>query len=377
MTTGGSLSVDDFDVTDTTSTVVDSVAVSGTGMGSVPGSLTNAILQGFLTVDVGNVIDNVSITGEINWAFDNGSEAFDFLATGETLILDYTIIATDAPTGASDTQAVTITGTNDTPIASDDTATAVESGGIANWTSGTDPSGNVLANDTDVDFEDTKAIDGVAAGSQPSASGSVGTAVVGNFGLITINSDGSYSYALDNNNAAVQTLRTSSDTIQDVFTYTMIDTDGASATTEVTITIRGQNDTPIAVADTVTAVEAGGIANGSSGAAPTGNVLGNDTDVDSGDTETVTGVAAGVVGTASGSVGSSVVGSYGSISIASDGSYSYTVDNNNATVEALRTAADTIDDVFTYTMIDASGASATVQITVTIQGANNAPMTSM
>ncbi len=84
-------------------------------------------------------------------------------------------------------------------------------------------------------------------------------------------------------------------------------------------------------------------------------------------------MAAGNVANASGSVGSSLAGAFGSINIAADGSYTYTVDNNNSTVQALRTSGQTILDVFTYTMTDSGGLSSTTQITVTIQGANDAP----
>ncbi len=62
-----------------------------------------------------------------------------------------------------------------------------------------------------------------------------------------------------------------------------------------------------------------------------------------------------------------------SINVAADGTYTYTVDNSNAAVQALRTAANTLNDVFTYTMLDAGGLSSTTQITITIQGANDAP----
>ncbi len=84
----------------------------------------------------------------------------------------------------------------------------------------------------------------------------------------------------------------------------------------------------------------------------------NDTDVDSsgnGETKAVNGVAAGAVGAAAGNVGVAVNGTYGSVSIASDGSYTYTIDNTNATVQALRTSGQTITDLFTYRVVDAGG----------------------
>ena len=42
-------------------------------------------------------------------------------------------------------------------------------------------------------------------------------------GTITLNADGTYSYSIDNTNAAVQALK-AGDTLLDVFTYTVTDT---------------------------------------------------------------------------------------------------------------------------------------------------------
>ncbi|MFN9987364.1 MAG: beta strand repeat-containing protein, partial [Pirellula sp.] len=134
-----------------------------------------------------------------------------------------------------------------------------------------------------------------------------------------------------------------------------------------------QNVAPNAVSDIGTAVEAGGISNGTAGSNASGNVLTNDTDTNVGDTKTVTGVAFGTVGSASTNVGSNVTGTYGTINIAANGSYTYTVDNSNATVQALRTSGNTLTDTFTYTMRDTAGLTSTTQITITIQGANDAP----
>ena len=137
----------------------------------------------------------------------------------------------------------------------------------------------------------------------------------------------------------MQALRTSAQTLSEVFSYTMSDAAGTTSTTQITVTIQGANDAPTAVSDSVLATEAGGLANNVAGTNPSGNVLSNDTDPDSaanGETSTVVGVAAGNVGSASGSVAASVTGSYGSIAIAADGSYTYTVSNNNSAVQALR-----------------------------------------
>ncbi len=324
---------------------------------------------------------NIAADGSYTYTVDNSNATVQALRTSGQSITDiFTYTMTDTAGSTSTTQiTVTIQGANDAPTAVADTATAIEAGGTSNGTAGTNPTGNVLTNDTDPDSVgngETKTVTGVLAGTQASATGNVASSVTGTYGSISIAADGSYTYTVDNSNATVQALRTSGQTITDIFTYTMTDTAGSTSTTQITVTIQGANDAPTAVADTATAVEAGGTSNGTAGTNPTGNVLTNDIDPDSvgnGETKTVTGVLAGTQASATGNVASSVTGTYGSINIAANGAYTYTVDNSNATVQALRTNGQTITDVFTYTMTDAVGSTSTTQITVTIQGANDAP----
>jgi VCBS repeat-containing protein len=49
------------------------------------------------------------------------------------------------------------------------------------------------------------------------------------------------------------------------------------------------------------------------------------------------------------------------------------VDESNTAVQALRLSSQTLTDVFTYTVTDAGGLTSTTQVTITIQGANDAP----
>ncbi|MFO0180363.1 MAG: VCBS domain-containing protein, partial [bacterium] len=283
---------------------------------------------------------------------------------------------------STSTITVTIQGANDTPVTTNDTNTAVEAGGVTNGTAGVNPTGNVLANDSDVDSVangETKTVTGVVAGSQSSAAGSVGSSVTGTYGSITIAADGSYTYTVDNSNPAVQALRLSGQTLSETFTYEMTDTGGLSALGTVTINIQGANDNPVGIADTGTATEASGYANATAGSNAVGNVLSNDIDVDSvanGETKTVTGVVAGIAGSATGSVSTSVTGNYGAITIGANGAFTYVVDETNATVQALRLTSQTITDVFTYTVTDTGGLTSTTQVTITIQGANDAPVSS-
>ncbi len=345
------------------------------GRGVVAGSSPSA--SGNVGTSVTGTYGSIQIAanGVYTYTLDNNNAAVEALNGGQTLSETFTYTVSDTAGATSTTTIViTIQGVDDLPFAIVDMDTAVEAGGVNNATPGTNPSGNVLSNDIAPNGE---TVIGVTAGLAGSASGSVGVSVTGLYGSVVLNADGSYTYTIDNNNAAVQALRVSSDHLTDLFTYTMEDSLGYQSTTQLTITLDGRNDAPVSSNDSSVAVEAGGVSNGSAGSSATGNVLSNDTDVDAvanGETKTVTGVVAGASASAVGSVGASITGTYGSIVINADGSYSYTVNNNNAAVQALRTSSDTLQEVFTYTMEDTAGLASTATVTITIQGSNDAPV---
>src|SRR4029078_12327374 len=94
----------------------------------------------------------------------------------------------------------------------------------------------------------------------------------------SLNVNGSYTYVVNESDGAVQGLN-GGDTLSDSFNYTV--SDGSLTDTAVlTVTINGANDAAVGVNDGGTATEKGGTNNGSGGSNATGNVLGNDTDVD-------------------------------------------------------------------------------------------------
>ena len=131
------------------------------------------------------------------------------------------------------------------------------------------------------------------------------------------------------------------------------------------------NIAPTAVADTGDATEKGGTNNGTGGLAATGNVLTNDTDPNAGDTKTVSAVSFGAT---AGTLGAALTGAHGSLVLNASGTYTYTVNETNSAVQALRLSTNTVTDVFNYTMRDAAGATSSATLTVTIHGANDAPV---
>ncbi|WP_433735999.1 VCBS domain-containing protein [Pseudomonas putida] len=271
---------------------------------------------------------------------------------------------------------IIIRGRNDAPHANTDSGTAVEAGGLNNAQPGVDPGGNVIGNDTDLEG-DALTVTAVHTGglNETGTNGVIGTALRGQYGDLVLLPDGTWRYTLDNSLQAVQALRVSGQTLVDVFTYTLRDFFGATSSAELQVTVDGRNDTPIAQDDGNTALEAGGVNNGTPGTNATGNVLDNDSDVDSvanGESKHVLTVSA-QNGQSTGA-GQVLIGLYGQLTLNADGTYTYVIDNNNAQVQALRTAANTLSETFTYRMTDTAGATSDARLTIVIQGANDAPV---
>src|SRR6185369_1742233 len=139
--------------------------------------------------------------------------------------------------------------------------------------------------------------------------------------------------------------------LADQFAYTISDQKGATATGVVEVSITGVNDAPVVTADFAQLIEDQVIT-------ASGNVLANDSDIDAG---TVLEVAAP----------GAYAGAYGSLILATDGSYSYTLDAGSDVQSLGRT--EQVVDQFTYTATDGiTGTDSTLQFAVS--GTNDAPI---
>jgi Ca2+-binding RTX toxin-like protein len=133
-----------------------------------------------------------------------------------------------------------------------------------------------------------------------------------------------------------------------------------SLTSAATGAVANINDTPVGVNDSK-AVNEDAIA--------TGSVLVNDSDADIGDTIRVSNVSnAGGGQPISAGGNANLAGTYGTLTLNSDGSYSYSP-NNAAAHDLLPGQAAT--DVFTYTVADGENATATATLTFNITGIAN------
>jgi VCBS repeat-containing protein len=168
--------------------------------------------------------------------------------------------------------------------------------------------------------------------------------VAGSYGTFSILADGTWTYTLDNDDPAVQALA-EGQTVTDSFTVTSFD---GTATETIEITITGTNDVPV-----ITGTTTGDVAEDGTLVA-TGTITVDDPDT----------------GESSVQPQSNVAGSYGTFSILANGTWTYTLDNDDPAVQALA-EGQTVTDSFTVTSFDGT---ATETIEITITGTNDVPV---
>ncbi|MDC5841135.1 VCBS domain-containing protein [Vibrio europaeus] len=162
--------------------------------------------------------------------------------------------------------------------------------------------------------------------------------VTSNFGTLSINKDGAWTYDLDNNNPVVQGLGQGS-TATDIVTVHSVD--GTSH--QVTITVKGTNDAAVI------------------GGANSGAVT-EESQLQTSGTLTVTDIDTGE----SHFSNTDVAGSLGTLHLTDSGAWTYDLDNTNPTLQALGKGSTATD------MITVHSADGTPhQITVTVNGTND------
>ncbi|WP_157367480.1 Ig-like domain-containing protein, partial [Vibrio coralliirubri] len=323
---------DDQGATDTTTLTI---TVTGTNDLPIANADTGAVKENStVTVDVlANdtdlddgatfTLDNVSSDKGLATIVDNKlvfeatGEDFDHLPEGvtEEIVVTYTM-SDESGEPITSTATITVTGTNDLPIANADTGAVQENSTVTV---------DVLANDTDLDDGATFTLDSVSSDK----------------GLLTI-VDNKLVFEATGEDFDYLPVGV---TEQVVVTYTMSDESGEPITSTATITVTGTNDLPTANADTGAVQENSTV---------TVDVLDNDTDLDDGATFTLDSVSSdkGLV----------------------------TIVDNKLVFEAIGEDFDhlpasiTEQVVVTYTMSDESGEPITSTATITVTGTNDLPI---
>ncbi|GAB5388094.1 MAG: hypothetical protein Alpg2KO_10620 [Alphaproteobacteria bacterium] len=295
--------------------------------------------------------DNISILqlgvpgmGSANHAggvvtYDPGLD-FQYLNQGETTTQTITYMITDDNSGFSLADIVfTITGVNDAPVVLDDTAITDEDTPIGI---------NVLFNDDDVDVLDDLTIQSIIT--TGTGFNTVGSVSFDANGLITYDPNGQF-----------ETLSTG-DVATDRVDYVAVDEYGATETGTLIITIAGVNDDPVAMDDSGASFTVSAADILISPVTLPGNVLANDTDVE-------TTIATPLTVTGSTPVGPTIE----DVSINPDGEV---VVSNLITLGLLALGAgETVESFYRYSIMDSDGGTDTAIMTLTITGSNDAPIT--
>lgn len=296
--------------------------------------------------------------------------------------MDIQVISSDRlGESASDVFKLTFAPRNQAPLTLADKARVAEDAMVT-------AAGNVLVNDSDLEGRTLRV-------TNPGS-------YVGTYGTMTLNSNGSYSYSLNNDSIAVQSLpgdpytyrlgdwyyvasgtewvldHSGDQTVRfpratDRFVYTVSDDDprGALASqSEISVAVWGREDIPVAVADIGSAVE--------DGSAISGNVLANDYDVDAYATLDVLD-----------NYTHTYTGNYGTLtmfgpadSLHARGEWSYSLNNASSAVQSLA-AGQAVVDNFGYQIVDGSGSSfrstddplwIPSSLSIVIAGLNDAPV---
>ncbi|MGM7282190.1 retention module-containing protein, partial [Pseudomonas guariconensis] len=194
--------------------------------------VNGGVVAGFpqsITTPLGNTLTVTGYnpaTGVVSYSYTlTDNEAHPNADGTNSVSESFTVVATDSD-GSSASGSIDVNIVDDVPQANPDTKSIVHEGGVV--------TGNVLHNDV-VGADgapEGKAVVGVRAGSDTSTPvhGDVGTQIMGTYGYLILNADGSATYHANPNSVAGAGAT-------DTFVYTIRDADGDESTTTVTIKV--------------------------------------------------------------------------------------------------------------------------------------------
>jgi VCBS repeat-containing protein len=349
---------------------------------ATPDSVPQSALVGTYT---GVTASSTDVNGPaVTWSLtaDTSGGGFGIDSTGKITVIDsskiigpsYTVTAQASDGTLNSHQDFVITVVpNTAPTATDDSLSATEKGGVNNATGGSNPSGNVITGtggataDTDAETPGSLTVVSFGTGGLAGPNNGVvdgATQLTGDHGTLTLGATGTFSYLVNQNDAAVQALVPASAALTDTFHYTIQDPGGLTSTAVITVSINGANDLPLAVNDTGVTFSMG------EDAGPTSFLVrANDSlDPDTGAANTVAPGAVTVTGTPAGT----------------------TIVNADATAAAFNSnqeiqvtlgaafqqlhAGETATVNVPYTLTGNAGETSNATLTVTVNGANDVPI---
>ncbi|QPF83012.1 hypothetical protein IC762_25170 [Bradyrhizobium genosp. L] len=366
-TPAGTLAFTDADTSDTHTVAVMLDSTSG---GTVPAA-TQADLATALTTTLHDSTGSGS--GSIDWNFAIADHDLDYLAAGETLTVNYDVKVSDGSTSSTQTVSVVITGANDpvTITSGPGSASLAEQPGVTDSstidTTSPSPTGTLAF--TDVDLSDAHsvsvALDSAIWSVDPNflpadTFADLQTALATTLHDSTGTGHGGIDWTFSIPDRDLDFL-SPGETL--TVTYDVIVADGATSSTQtVTITIDGASDPLVVTPASVDVSDGAGTDAGNLLAA--GSVADLQHAVDVSTPRTITEVDG-----SAGNVGVAVAGSYGSLVLNADGTYTYVA---NSAVDALQ-VGDNVTDQFNFTVDDGQGHQATTTLTFNIAGADDNP----
>ncbi|WP_327439981.1 retention module-containing protein [Pseudomonas donghuensis] len=319
---------------------------------------TGPITAGTFVGTYGTLV--LAADGSYTYTLDTNDADFKNLHGGGNGIETFTYTLTDADGDVSTANLVLNVSNLNDPVTLD--SLNVNGGELtvyeSNLSDGSSPSNAALTQSgsftvTALDGVQTLTVGGISVVSGGVASGfpQSATTALGNTLTITGYNPATgvvtYSYTLLDNEAHPNA--NGANSLSESFTVTATDTDGSSATGSIDVNI--VDDLPSAAGDTnaVIATE--------NQLTLTGNVLSND--VQGADRVPTGPITAGTF-----------VGTYGTLVLAADGSYTYTLDTNDADFKNLHGGGNGIE-TFTYTLKDADGDTSTANLVLNVSNLND------
>ncbi|CCO46078.1 putative VCBS repeat and Serralysin domain protein [Vibrio nigripulchritudo SOn1] len=294
----------------------------------------------FAVLNPQGLFGELTVNSDGSWSYDltNTNSQVQALAVGETLTDTYRVTVTDSHGEKTEKNLViTIKGNNDDPE-----ITGKVSGTVIEATAGQlETDGQLAALDVDTSDTHTWSV----------------TAPTGTYGSLSVDPNtGKWTYVLDSGKPATQALD-AGEVAQDKFTIEVDDGNGGTATKEIIINVVGTNSDPSIVGDDTGDIkELAGTSTPTTPNTTTGTLGSGDPDGDDSHTWMVVDPS----------------GTYGTLSIDSDGKWTFTLNDGSNVVNELD-EGDTTTDTFTVRATDSFGQQSESQVVITIEGTNDAP----